>query len=257
MSDDGIARLAALEAKLAGLAGRVRQELPERAKELRDALEGLPRDEAAARATITRLAHKLRGTVGSHGIEGLTEPAAAVETGAKTWDVSTLERAVRALADRVEAARSDGTAPASAPVQRPAPSAPIARPLDGRSAIAIDDDEPTRRLLSMTLVNLGGARASVEQGADAFFAALAQGSHDFVIVDAMMPEMNGLDCLRRIVEAGLARAETTYIVLSAATRDELAWELPPGLRVVWMRKPFRPRELLDALVRARSGDGGE
>lgn len=253
MSDDGSARLAALEAKLAGLAGQVRRELPERARELRAALDGLERDEDAGRAAIQRLAHKLRGTVGSHGIEGLTEPAAAVEGGARSWDAATLRRAVLALADRVEAAGRTEAPAARAPVERPAPSAPIARPLDGRSAIAIDDDEPTRRLLGMTLSNLGGARASIESSSESFFAALGKGAFDFVIVDAMMPEMNGLDCLRRIVDGGLSRADTTYIVLSAATREELAWELPAGLTVVWMRKPFRPRELLDALVRARSG----
>ncbi len=251
MSDDGIARLAALEAKLAGLALQVRRELPARAEELRAAAATIASSEPEARATITRLAHKLRGTAGSHGIEGITEPAAAVEASARTWDPETLKRAVLALADRVEAAsRFEGKRPEPS-AERPVAATSIVRPLEGQSALAIDDDEPTRRLLKMTLANLGGARALVEPSAEAFFAALTGGSYDFVIVDAMMPELNGLDCMRRIAEGGHARPETTYIVLSAATREELGWELPPSLHVLWLRKPFRPRELLDALARAR------
>ena len=45
------------------------------------------------------------------------------------------------------------------------------------------------------------------------------------------------------------------VVLSAATPEELGWELPTGMRIGWLRKPFRPKELLDGLVKFRASLG--
>ena len=50
------------------------------------------------------------------------------------------------------------------------------------------------------------------------------------------------------VARGLASRVSRFVVLSAATAEELGWVLPPGLRVGWLRKPFRPKELLTALA---------
>jgi CheY-like chemotaxis protein len=105
----------------------------------------------------------------------------------------------------------------------------------------------------MTLANLGGARTAIENEAEAFFAALARERYDVVIVDAMMPETNGLACLERIAGSPLAHPDVVYFVLSAAAPDELGWKIPEGLTVGWLRKPFRPRELLDALRASLGG----
>lgn len=251
---EGRAKLAQLEARLEELAHQVRESLPLRAEALRLAADALDGDEATARATIARAAHMIRGTAASHGIVGLTLPAAEVETAAKAMSTAALREAVRVLADRLDAAARAPTVVATPSIQEPAltPSGGIEKPLRGRTILAIDDDPPTRRLLTMTLANLGGASVTVEERVDAFFAALASSRYDAVIVDAMMPETSGLACLERIAGSPLARPDVAYFVLSAATPEELRWTLPAGLAVDWLRKPFRPRELLDAL-RVRLG----
>jgi CheY-like chemotaxis protein len=244
----GGGKLAELEARIGALAARLRAELPERARALRDGVAGLSADEVAARHAIERTAHMVRGTAGSHGMPELTEPATRVEQGARTMPQIDLAREAAALADRIDATAR--TAPARAaplPATAPADGGTVARPLASVRVLAIDDDVPTRRLLAMTLVNLGGASATIVETASAFFEALDAHPTDVVIVDAMMPEMNGLECLERIVERGLADRARCYFVLSAAAPDELRWELPGTLRTSWLRKPFRPRELLDAI----------
>ncbi len=248
MSDGG-EKLAELEARLAKLADQVRSELPTRARALREALARVPANETDERRAIQRLAHMVRGTAGSHGMPELTTPATEVETSAPSASLEELTRSVHALADAIDRTAAARPAPAPAPVRAAAPSTgTIAKPLVGRRVLAIDDDGPTRRLLAMTLANLGGATAVVEEMPNAFFAALEGERYDAVIVDAMMPEVNGLACLQRIAGSPLAHEGTCYFVLSAATCEELRWELPTTLRIGWLRKPFRPAELLAAIV---------
>lgn len=251
---DGTAKLEELEARLAKLAERVRAELPERSRALREALARWDEDEQDARRTIQRLAHMVRGTGGSHGMPELTAPATEVETSASSSSRDVLARSIGVLVDAID--RSAASRPTVVRAA-PAPSAPstgtIAKPLVGKRVIAIDDDAPTRRLLAMTLANLGGATARVEETPGAFFAALESEPYDAVIVDAMMPEVNGLACLERIASSSFAREGTRYFVLSAATAEELHWELPRAMPIGWLRKPFRPAELLAAISSALAG----
>jgi len=75
MTDDGRSKLAELEQRLARLAASMRASLPDRAKEIREAVARLGEDEASGRAAIRRLAHRLRGSAASFGAAMLTEPA--------------------------------------------------------------------------------------------------------------------------------------------------------------------------------------
>lgn len=245
---EGSERLAALEATLSKLAERVRAELPERARALRAASELLASEDATARSAIQRAAHMVRGTAGSHGMTALTAPAAELELGAATMTTSELASAARALADQLDQTATEKPAPAAEPAKAmPPPTAGLVKPLAGLRVLAIDDDAPTRRLLAMTLVNLGGASGVIAETSSAFFAALDEHAYDVVIVDAMMPDTNGLECLERIASSPLAHPNPQYFVLSAAAPEELGWILPASLPVTWLRKPFRPRELLDAI----------
>lgn len=244
-----------LEARLRALAERVRAGLPERARELRGAVSALRSGEGEARAALRRHAHKLRGTAGSHGFSELTEPAAAVETAAEGAEVEALATLALRLADAVDRTAGAGTAGAGIVPSAPVAPAPVvataasqATPLEGLRMLAIDDDAATRKLLTLTLANLGKAHAVVEDSATRFLDRLAAEAFDVVIVDAMMPEVNGLELLTRIAGSPAHRERAHYFVLSAATAAELGWTLPPSLTVGWLRKPFRPRELLDALA---------
>jgi CheY-like chemotaxis protein len=239
--------LLAFEARLAVLAEKVRAGFPERARELRCAVDALGGDEPVARDDVRRHAHKVRGTAGSHGFAELTELASIVEGMALREPREIVAREARLLADALDRVG----ARAERPVRAPDPISevqPKAATLAGLRIAAVDDDASTRKLLALTLVNVGRAEALVEERAGTLLERLEREHFDVVIVDAMMPEMNGLACLQRIVERALDRAGTRYFVLSAATSAELAWTLPEALRVGWLRKPFRPRELVDAIA---------
>lgn len=245
-----------LEERLARLKQKMEAGLPERARELRESVE---RYRAGAREELVALrrhGHKLRGVAGSYGYDGLTEIASALEEmavrvqaladQAGEADVAAVIARADALAQAIDAV---GAAPKPKPETGPVPERPSSIGLlAGLRIAAADDDDATRKLLGLTLKQVGKADAEVVDSGAALLAVLAQGPHDIIICDAMMPEMNGLDFLQAVVAQGLGEQARCFAILSAASVDELGWLLPPTLHVAWLRKPFRPQELVQQLV---------
>jgi CheY-like chemotaxis protein len=253
----GTSPLDAFEARMAALHAKMVQGLPARGTELEDAAQRLAAGASGARDELRRLAHKLRGIAGSQGFGRCGELAGALEATAKDADRSDAE--VTALARELACAARDAaagtqseaaptaTAPRVERAERPA-LAPVPE-LAGLVFLAADDDGATRKLIEITLLQLGRMRGALFDRGMGLLEELAQREHiDLVIVDAMMPSMNGLQLLEEVRARGLAGRVKRFVVLSAAAPEELGWTLPEGLDVRWARKPFRPRELLAALL---------
>jgi DNA-binding response OmpR family regulator len=111
--------------------------------------------------------------------------------------------------------------------------------------IMVVDDEP--RLVSVVEAYLeqeGFEVATASNGQDALFAA-RETKPDLIILDVMMPEMDGYEFMR----AHRREAETPIILLTAKVEDD---DKVIGLELGaddYVTKPFRPRELV-ARVRA-------
>jgi CheY-like chemotaxis protein len=112
--------------------------------------------------------------------------------------------------------------------------------------LAIDDDAVTQRLLTLTLQQVGGFEATIVASAQAALALLEQHEYDVVVSDAMMPDMNGME-FRRVARARGLRLP--IVILSAASPDELGWPMRADQAGDWLRKPFRPTELVRDLLR--------
>ena len=125
--------------------------------------------------------------------------------------------------------------------------------LAGLTVIGVDDDDATRKLLGLTLGGIGKATTTILEDPREAVAQVIEGGVDLLVCDAMMPEMSGLEVCRALAAHG--GVTTPVVVLSAATAEELGWELPSGLRIGWLRKPFRPKELLEGLVKFRASLG--
>ena len=109
--------------------------------------------------------------------------------------------------------------------------------------LLIDDDARLAELLvgylqpqGVTLVHAGGGQAGLGQ--------LAAGGFDAVLLDVMMPGMDGLAVLRKIREAG----HRVPVLMLTARGDEA--DRVVGLELGaddYVAKPFSPRELLARL----------
>lgn len=252
-----------LEARLAGLKAKMIRGLPERVRELEGALAQLRGGEPSARDVLKRYAHKLRGVVGTYGFDDLTQLAAQGESAAREGSDEALKTAIEALILGIHQAIPKDAVAASSALAEPSPPIATAKPapeptreaapkpvgpLEGLRVLAADDDDATRRLLEITLRQVAKCEAHLFDRGHGLLAALeSQAEVDLVIVDAMMPEMNGLEFLQGVAARGLGQKARLFVVLSAATAEELGWQLPTGLALGWLRKPFRPRELVASL----------
>jgi CheY-like chemotaxis protein len=117
-----------------------------------------------------------------------------------------------------------------------------------RTALVVDDAAVVRRV-AFRVLSEGGYR--VFEAADAVEAldvlAMLRGQVDAVLVDIVMPEVNGVDLVRLIRERWVRPA---ILFMSAYPAEVLAREGLKDLRVQFLAKPFTRAELLIAVERA-------
>jgi CheY-like chemotaxis protein len=253
--EDESDRLAAFEARLATLKHKMESGLVDRARTLREMASRLEAGDESARKQIKTESHKLRGVAGSYGHHDLTEAAARLEQRASISPPTTVGQMARELADLaetkgrhskppVEGARSGATRISSNPPrQSGATRKSGTNPL---RVLAMDDDPVTQRLLLLTLQQVGGFNATIVQSASEALALLERHTYDVVLSDAMMPDMNGRDFRRAARERG---ARMPIVILSAASPDELGWSREPEGEGAWLRKPFKPTQLVQDILR--------
>jgi len=118
--------------------------------------------------------------------------------------------------------------------------------------LIIDDDEELCELVSEYLGVEGFEVESVNDGETGLTRALS-GDYDMVILDVMLPKMNGFDVLRNLRE----ESQLPVIMLTARGDD---MERIVGLEIGaddYLPKPFNPRELaarLRAILRRATAD---
>lgn len=109
----------------------------------------------------------------------------------------------------------------------------------GRHILAVDDDGQIRELLTDYLGDAGFRVSAVADGATAL-AVLQQPDVDLVLLDIVLPDIDGLTLARKILEE-----HTIPIIMLTNRSDEI--ERVVGLEIGaddYVAKPFSPRELL-------------
>jgi two-component system KDP operon response regulator KdpE len=122
-----------------------------------------------------------------------------------------------------------------------------------KQLIQIVDDEPAIvRLLRATLQANGYAVVTAERGEDALLL-LENERPDLIILDLMMPGMDGFETLRRI----RARSHLPVIMLTARAGDADKLKGLQGGADDYVTKPFNPDELVARVgaVLRRAGSG--
>jgi DNA-binding response OmpR family regulator len=113
-----------------------------------------------------------------------------------------------------------------------------------KTVLVVDDEERLRSLLKVYLIQEGFRVITANDGRDALFQA-RQEEPDLIILDIMMPEMDGYEFMRLN-----SKERDTPIILLTAKLEESDKVL--GLELGaddYVTKPFSPRELV-ARVRA-------
>jgi DNA-binding NtrC family response regulator len=112
--------------------------------------------------------------------------------------------------------------------------------------LVVDDEEPLRRLLKNELSRKGYA---VEVAADGNAAQLqlAEAAFDVVLLDVVMPGMDGLSLMKKLKEDGAA---PPIIVLTGKATVETAVEAMKNGAYDYLTKPYKIEELVIVIDRA-------
>ena len=109
--------------------------------------------------------------------------------------------------------------------------------------LVIDDDSTVRRLVKDVLELEGFDVLTAEDGF-AGLRAIESAMPDCVILDVMMPGIDGHSVLQRIRSGGGAGRHLPVVMLTAAAGDDQAWRAWTEGVDYFLSKPFEPEELL-------------
>ena|SRR5579884_879304 len=113
--------------------------------------------------------------------------------------------------------------------------------------LVVDDELTIRELLVDLLTDEGYEVVAVNNG-DRALEALPREAPDLVIMDVMMPGLDGREVVRRMRRTR-EQAEIPVIIMSAAIAVE-----PPDRNAYFLAKPFDIAELLSSISRIERAD---
>ncbi|MBN1675128.1 MAG: response regulator transcription factor [Kiritimatiellae bacterium] len=113
--------------------------------------------------------------------------------------------------------------------------------------LVVEDDEDILELISYNLSRENYSVTKAESGEDALEAVSAR-APDLILLDLMLPELDGLEVCRRLKANGRTRPIPIVIVSAKGEEPEVVAGLELGADD-YITKPFRPKELV-ARVRA-------
>ena len=121
-------------------------------------------------------------------------------------------------------------------------------PLEGLRILSVEDNPFGRVVLNAILTELGHQAEFVGRGEDAA-QRIAQGNFDAVLMDMVLPGINGIEAIKRIRALAAPSGQVAIIGVSGKSDDEA------GSRVAgadaFLVKPVSPRALATALLEAR------
>ena len=128
--------------------------------------------------------------------------------------------------------------------------------LKGASVLVVDDDDVNRKVATSFLSELGAESEEAASGAGAI-EALRQARYDLVLVDCMMPVMDGFETARRIRDPGSGALDPglPIIAMTAKSQPEDRLRCQSAGMDDCLVKPFSIRQLGDAVSRVLSRRG--
>ncbi|MDQ3771711.1 MAG: response regulator transcription factor [Actinomycetota bacterium] len=126
--------------------------------------------------------------------------------------------------------------------------------VDTARILVADDDPDLRALLCGILTDEGHKVAAVSDGRRALEAVLSD-PPDLMMLDVMMPHMDGFAVLKGMAEAGVGNVKVLMVTARSAETD---WA--EGFRLgadLYVTKPFDPAELSDAVTRVLASTKAE
>jgi CheY-like chemotaxis protein len=128
---------------------------------------------------------------------------------------------------------------------------PAAQPLFSRRILVVDDQASIRGVLQVALMEAGAEVTCVADGPSAL-AALAGPEPELVLLDLVMPGMNGWEVLDAMIATG--RARSIPVALQTSAEDFASFDRARRQGVAaFISKPFRLSEVIETCRRILGG----
>jgi two-component system response regulator ResD len=122
----------------------------------------------------------------------------------------------------------------------------------GKKVLVVDDEEDIRFLVRMLLSKNGYEVDEAENG-EVALNKLSQKKYDLVVLDIMMPKLDGWGVMRELKKRNLS---VNVLMLTAKSDDDSTWEGYKQGATLYVPKPFDNKKLLD-MVNFLIGDISE
>ncbi len=235
----------AADADFTALQERYRLGLGAKCASIAADLERLRGDASHSPEEAATLAHRLQGTAGSFGFAAVGVAAGRLErvlaglgpgpVSAPAWDLLTL--ALGELAQEICVAQAT---PSAEPGGQAAPGP--------RRVLLVDDEEDIRTIGRIALEDVGGLQVFLACCGQDGLRIAAREQPDVILLDVMMPGMDGPTTLARLQRDPATAAIPVVFVTAKAQHCEIERYLAAGARGV-IAKPFDPMSLPDELRR--------
>jgi two-component system chemotaxis response regulator CheY len=116
----------------------------------------------------------------------------------------------------------------------------------GITVLAVDDSNSIRQMLQFALKSRGYGVIPAGDGVEAL-EALERGRFDLMVLDINMPRLDGLSLLKVLRERPEWQALPVLVLTTEGQDEDRDRALALGA-TDYMRKPFRPTELLDRVA---------
>ena len=127
-------------------------------------------------------------------------------------------------------------------------------PASKRTIMVVDDEQEIVKVVSIMLESKGFNVRCAYSGKD-LFASLEEQKPDLILLDIMMPKMDGFEVLTRLRE----NSDTASIPVILLTAKVLYHDVIRGYKrgaEHYITKPFTPTQVLDGINLVLGGDQG-
>ncbi len=112
--------------------------------------------------------------------------------------------------------------------------------------LVVDDDEYIRDLYEEILKDSGFTVDTAVDGKDGFDKIIA-GSYDLVLLDIMMPKMDGVEVLRSLAKEAKAKAEKVVLLTNLAHDPVMKEALDLGAKAYLIKADLTPDQLVEKI----------
>lgn len=121
----------------------------------------------------------------------------------------------------------------------------------GPRVLIVEDSPLMRDMLSFALKGVAAEVVRARNGLEGIEQA-SIGQFDLVLTDVVMPEVGGIELIRRLRQVPRYQAVPIVIVSTQGARDSIAQGLAAGA-TDYLTKPFRPQDLVRLVRRYAAG----